>query len=162
MKKVVALLVLALAATALVACGDDDSDPTTGTTTEEAGSETAGGAATGGAATNGGDPGAAPDDSESSSSSTVAIEADPDGGLSYTTSEASTKAGDVTINFTNPQPSQHDVVVEGDSGDLGGTELISEGSDSVDLKDLKPGSYTFYCSVPGHREGGMEGTLSVE
>jgi uncharacterized cupredoxin-like copper-binding protein len=27
---------------------------------------------------------------------------------------------------------------------------------------LKPGTYKFYCSVPGHRQAGMEGTLEVK
>jgi uncharacterized cupredoxin-like copper-binding protein len=27
--------------------------------------------------------------------------------------------------------------------------------------DLKPGKYAFYCSVPGHRQGGMQGTLAI-
>jgi plastocyanin len=146
MKKVAALLALVLASAALVACGDDD-----GTTTTDTGGE-----ATNGAATGGGGGGAG-------GGSTIQIEADPEGGLAYTTTSVSAKAGDLTIAFTNPQPVGHDVEVEDESDeDLGKTEVITESSESVTIKDLKPGKYTFYCSVPGHREAGMEGTLTVK
>lgn len=148
MKKVAALLALALVSTALVACGDDDGT----TTTETGGGEATNGAATGGGGGAGGGGGSA-----------VAIEADPAGGLAYTTTEASAKTGDVKVDFTNPQPVGHDVDFEDSSGeDVGATEVITESSESITLKDLKPGEYTFYCSVPGHREAGMEGTLTVE
>jgi plastocyanin len=163
MKKPLALLVLALAAAALVACGGGDDD---GTTSPDTGGEATNGSATGGGgeATKGTatDGGATNGGAASGGGSTVTLEADPSGGLSYTTTEASAKAGDVTIDFTNPQPIQHDVVIEESGTDVGGTELIAEESTSATLQDLKPGAYTFYCSVPGHREGGMEGTLTVK
>jgi len=150
MKKVAALLALALAAFALVACGDDDDSDTTtasdngaATTTESGGGEKAGGGASGGAAA-------------------VKFESDPSGALAYTTTQASTKAGNVTVEFNNPQAVPHDVAIEESGGKtVGQTEVITEGSDSTTV-DLKSGKYTFYCSVPGHREAGMEGTLTAE
>ena len=154
MKKVLVLLVLALASVAVVACGDDDDGTATTTTTQ---SQATKGAAAGG----GGDKGGA--GGGSAAGSTLAIEADPGGGLSFTADSASTKAGNVTIDFKNPQPIEHDVDVEGSGGEeVGGTEVISDSSTSVTLQNLKPGEYTFYCSVPGHREAGMEGTLTVK
>lgn len=149
MKKVTALLALALAAVALVACGGDD-DGTTTTTSETSNEAAAGGGQTetGGQSGGGG--------------STLEFVADPSGALAYTTTEATAKAGKVTIDFENPQSLTHDVVIEGSSGkEVGGTELIADGSTSTTV-DLKSGTYTFYCSVPGHREAGMEGTLTVK
>jgi uncharacterized cupredoxin-like copper-binding protein len=147
MKKFAALLALALAAFALAACGDSDDDTTT-----------SGGAATTTETTTGGEGGG----STGGGGSTLSFEADPDGGLAYTTTEAETEAGKVTIDFDNPQPLVHDVRIEDSSGkDLGGTELIESSSDSTTV-NIKPGTYTFYCSVPGHREAGMEGTLTVK
>ncbi len=146
MKKVAALLALALVSAALVACGDDDD----GTTTTTTGGEATNGAATGGGGAAGG-------------GSTLQIEADPSGGLAYTSDLLTAKAGDVTIDFNNPQSAAHDVRVEDPSGgDVGGTEVISASEESATLKGLKPGQYVFYCSVPGHREAGMEGTLTLE
>lgn len=154
MKKVAALLALALAAVALVACGSDNGT-TTNPTTNETGGEAAGGAAeTGGKETGGGGGGGG--------GATVKFEADPGGTLAYTTTEASSEAGNVTLDFENPQPVPHDVSIEDSSGKtIGKTELITESSTSTSVS-LKPGAYTFYCSVPGHREAGMEGTLTVK
>jgi plastocyanin len=147
-KKLASLLVLALAAFALVACGDDDSTTTTATDTGNGngaaaeGGEKAGGGAAGG--------------------STLDFEADPAGGLAYTSDSATAEAGKVTIDFVNPQSLTHDVAIEDSSGEtIAKTEVIGEGETST-TADLKPGEYTFYCSVPGHREAGMEGTLTVE
>jgi uncharacterized cupredoxin-like copper-binding protein len=94
--------------------------------------------------------------------STVAFETDPGGELAYTTTEATAKAGKVTVEFNNPQGLTHDVAIEDSSGKkVGATELIAEGSDSTTV-NLKPGTYHFFCTVPGHREAGMEGTLTVK
>jgi len=150
MKKLAALLVLALVSAALVACGSSSSTTTTSSSSE---SEANGGAATeGGKEAGGGSAGGA----------TLAFEADPNGELAFTTTEASTKAGKVTVDFKNPQSLTHDVAIEDSSGKtIAQTEEIGQGETSA-TANLKPGTYTFFCTVPGHREAGMEGTLTVK
>lgn len=150
MKKFAAMFALLLAAFALVACGggDDTTSDTTSetpTTQEENGGESEKEA-------EGGTAGAA----------TFDVEADPSGALAYTTDSATAKPGKVTVNFTNSSPIPHDVRIEDSGGeDIGGTEVLSEGNESTTV-NLKPGEYTYFCSVPGHRQGGMEGTLTVK
>ena len=152
MKKFAPLLALLLAAIALSACGG--SDDTTGAT------EAAPSGASKEAEETGGSKEA--EGGTAGSASTVDIEADPSGGLSYTTDSASAKAGKVTVDFTNTSPVPHDVTIENEGGEtLAQTEVLAEGSDTA-TANLKPGTYTFYCSVPGHREAGMEGTLTVK
>jgi len=147
-KKVAAFLALALASIALVACGGDDDNGTTTTTSEAAGN----GAATGEKAAGG----------EAMSREAISLEADPEGQLAYTTTTLSADAGNVTIDFDNPAAITHDVAVEDSGGnEVGKSDLIAEDTTSLVLKDLKPGTYTYYCTVPGHREAGMEGTLTV-
>jgi len=149
MKKFAAFLALALASVALVACGSS-SDSSSSTTA------TSGGESTSGAAAGGKEEGAG------GGGSTVEFEADPGGDLAYTTTSATAKAGQVTIDFNNPQALTHDVAIEDSSGkEVGKTELIASGSDSA-TANLEPGTYTYFCSVPGHREAGMEGTLTVK
>lgn len=158
MKKVAVLLALVLAAAALAACGDDNG--TTTTTTNETGEATNGAAAGGGGGAEGGGGGAT--GGGGGGAATLNFEADPNGALAYTTTTASSKAGEVTVDFTNPQPLAHDVAIEDSSGkEVGATEIVTEGSASTTV-NLKPGQYTFFCTVPGHREGGMEGTLTVK
>jgi plastocyanin len=81
--------------------------------------------------------------------------------IAYDTTELSSEPGEVTIDFTNPSALEHDVAIEKDGKEIAGSELIAEGKTSV-TTDLGPGTYTFLCTVPGHAEAGMEGTLTVK
>ena len=85
----------------------------------------------------------------------------PGTALAYNTKQLSAKAGSVTITLTNSSPLEHDVTVSEGSKVVGATPVFTGGTKSVTLK-LKAGNYTFYCSVPGHRQAGMEGTLTVQ
>jgi plastocyanin len=92
----------------------------------------------------------------------VAISADPAGTLKFNTSKLNAKPGEVTIAFTNKSDTPHDVTIADDKNKvLGKTEEISAKSTTAQVKVDKPGTYSFYCSVPGHRQAGMEGTLTV-
>jgi plastocyanin len=91
---------------------------------------------------------------------TVKLSADPTQ-IAYTTKSLSSKPGKVTIDFNNPAPIQHDVAVAKGSQELVKSPLISQSSTSVSA-DLAPGKYVFYCTVPGHRQAGMQGTLTVK
>ncbi len=145
MRKLVIVVLGAAASLALVACGSS-SDNSSSTT---AASSTTSSTSTTSAAGGGG--------------STVALAADPSQ-IAYDTNSLSAKAGNVTIDFKNPNSSlAHDVCVQSSSGqNLGCSDQVTGGSTSLDLQNLKAGSYTFYCSVPGHEDAGMKGTLTVK
>jgi plastocyanin len=93
--------------------------------------------------------------------STVQIAADPSGALEFEQTSVEATAGKVTIDFTNDSSISHDVKVEGNGVSGEGTDEVTGGSTSATL-DLQPGTYTFYCSVDGHRAAGMEGQLVVK
>lgn len=81
--------------------------------------------------------------------------------LAYNQKDVSTKAGNVAIDFDNVQVIEHDVAVADSSGKvLGQTALVASGTANATVS-LQSGTYTFYCTVPGHREAGMQGTLTV-
>jgi len=92
--------------------------------------------------------------------STVKISADPSGALKYEQTDVSATAGSITIDFTNMSSLPHDVTIEG-NGASGATDQITDSTTSTTV-DLEPGTYTFFCSVDGHRAAGMEGTLTVK
>jgi len=97
----------------------------------------------------------------SGGSSTISDSADPTGQLKFTKSDLTAKAGNATVDFTNSSSLPHNMTIEDSSGkQVGATPTFSGGSKSFTV-DLKPGKYTFFCSVPGHREAGMQGTLTV-
>src|SRR6202012_80929 len=88
----------------------------------------------------------------------LSVAADPSGALKFTKSTLTAKAGTVTISFTNSSPLAHNFTVQqGTSGAVvGATPTFMGGTKTLTLK-LKAGTYTFYCSVPGHRAAGMQG-----
>jgi plastocyanin len=95
-------------------------------------------------------------------SGALTIAANPSGQLAYDKKSLSAKAGKVTITMTNMSPVGHNITIQqGTNGAvLGSTPTFQGGTKSVSLT-LKAGTYTFFCSVPGHRAGGMVGTLKV-
>jgi plastocyanin len=88
------------------------------------------------------------------------LAADPGGNLAFDKKEATVKAGAVTVRFTNDSPLPHNVTIAAGSRTVAKTKTFDHGVASV-RANLRPGTYVFYCSVPGHREGGMEGRLTV-
>jgi uncharacterized cupredoxin-like copper-binding protein len=89
------------------------------------------------------------------------IPADPGGALAYVYANALANAGQLQIDSPNKSSTPHDIAIEGNGVNETGKE-VSNGGVSTVSADLKPGKYQFFCTVPGHREAGMEGTLTVK
>jgi mono/diheme cytochrome c family protein len=91
------------------------------------------------------------------------IDADPSGQLSYLVGQATAKPGTLTIDSQNKSSTPHDIAIQqGTNGPVLATgKVVSGGGTSTVTVNLKPGTYTFFCSVPGHRQGGMVGTITV-
>jgi uncharacterized cupredoxin-like copper-binding protein len=97
----------------------------------------------------------------SKGTSQLKLTADPTGNLRFNTNALSAKAGTVQITLTNPSPVQHNITIQTPQGAKGGP-TVGTGKTSTVVAKLAPGKYTFYCSVPGHRQAGMQGTLTVQ
>jgi plastocyanin len=133
--------VLTIALAALASCGDDDrtSEPQPAGATEWA------------------DPRGEPTPRKG----VVAVTADPGGAPRFVEDALEAKAGAVRLELTNPSSTSHALCVETkDQGALGCTSQFRGGTGSVKL-ELEPGSYTFFCNTPGHRDAGMSGSLTV-
>ena len=91
----------------------------------------------------------------------VQIDADPTGQLKYLAASATATAGQVQIKMQNKSSTPHDIAISGGGVNQVG-KIVSGGGVSVVSANLKPGKYTFFCTVPGHRAAGMLGTLTVK
>ncbi len=73
--------------------------------------------------------------------------------------KATVKAGPITFNLKNNGPSPHNIAIK----ELNQTSETIDGGKSTSLKaDLKPGTYTVICAVPGHEQLGMKMMLTVQ
>jgi uncharacterized cupredoxin-like copper-binding protein len=86
------------------------------------------------------------------------VDADPTGQLAFVTNQAQGKPGEITVKMANKSGTPHDIVIDG----KGKGEVVKGGAVSQFKADFTAGSYTFYCSVPGHRQAGMQGKLTVK
>jgi uncharacterized cupredoxin-like copper-binding protein len=141
--RTISVLVAALAL-ALAGCG--------GSSNKNAGSNTSGATATP-ASNSGGS-------SSASSSGALALSAPADGSLKFDKTTLTAKAGKVTINFDNPASVPHGIGVKGNGIDQKSGQIMN--SKTSLTVNLKPGTYEFYCPVPGHEQAGMKGTLTVQ
>ena len=130
----------AAALLALAGCGGSSSSSSTST------SSSGGGAASTSSGGSGG------------GGQTLSLQADK-AQLKFNTNKLSAKAGKVTIVMTNPSPLQHDISIKGGVSAKG--PVVGQGGKSTVSVTLKPGKYTFYCSVDGHEAAGMNGELDV-
>jgi plastocyanin len=113
------------------------------------------------AACGGGDNEAGTTEGGAGGGQTLQISADPGGALKFDQTSLEASAGEVTIDFTNDSSLSHNVTLDGPGVEDEGTDTITGSSTSTTL-DLQAGTYTFYCSVDGHRAAGMEGKIVVK
>jgi len=148
------ILAAVLAALSLMAagCGSDDDDDggSSGGSAEQSGNDSSGAYGGGADDTTASGGGAATD---------LKLIADPGGALKFDKTELTAKPGKVTILMDNPSDVPHAVEVEG-NGVEEETKTVTGAKADVTV-DLKAGEYEFYCPVDGHKEAGMEGTLTV-
>jgi plastocyanin len=92
------------------------------------------------------------------SNGNLQIDADPTGQLAFVTDTAQGTTGKITVKMTNKSGTPHDIVIDG----KGKGQIVQNGGVSQFQANFTAGSYTFYCSVPGHRQAGMQGKLTVK
>jgi plastocyanin len=92
----------------------------------------------------------------------IALTSPPEGDLIFEPEVLETQAGEVTLEYTNPSEVPHNVAIEVEGETVAQGETVTSGGVGPASARLEAGEFVYYCSIPGHREGGMEGTLTVE
>jgi plastocyanin len=171
LRGVALVLMMVLSLGLLAACGDDDDDAVEGavdTATEAVGD--AAGEATGaagdaveGATDEAGDAAGDATDGDGAGGggegATLEIPA-AEQGFAFAKTAVTAQAGTVTLSMPNPSTLEHNIAVDEPEQEVGDT--VGQGDTSEITVDFPAGEYEYYCAVPGHREGGMVGTLTVQ
>src|SRR5688572_7302258 len=89
------------------------------------------------------------------------IPADPGGALAYTFADAEAPPGQLEIDSPNESSVDHNIALEGGGVNEVGPVVKNGGVSTINV-DVQGGEYTFFCTVTGHREAGMEGKLTVK
>ncbi|MGO9763939.1 MAG: plastocyanin/azurin family copper-binding protein [Solirubrobacteraceae bacterium] len=144
-------MTLAVGLLALAGCGSSSTTPAT-TASTPATTTTSSTASTS----------STPTSSSSAPSGALSLEANAEGQLKYNKTSLTATAGKVSIDFTNMSPLGHNVTIESSAGKVVGATPTFQGGTKLLTLELKAGTYKFFCSVPGHRMAGMEGTLTVK
>jgi plastocyanin len=153
---ILATMVTAIGLVALAGCGSSSNTPSSSTPTTSPATTPA--ATTSSTTTSS----STPASSSTAAAGAITLEANREGALSYNKTALSAGAGKVSIDFTNMSPLGHNMTIESSAGKIiAATPTFQGGSKTLTL-DLKAGTYKFFCSVPGHRMAGMEGTLTVK
>lgn len=94
----------------------------------------------------------------------VEVTAEDKEGFRFVLSRSSVPAGKTIIEFVNHGQDEHNLnAAEGSEGEVVGSLPNTPANDHLSLTvNLKPGSYTLFCSLPGHAAKGMKATLTVE
>jgi plastocyanin len=157
-KNVAVLLSAGALALGVAACGGSSSSSFSAPGTSPAAAASTSSAAPAAATTSAAASSSAP---SAGGSTRLAIAANPTGMLMFDKTTLSAKAGTVVITFTNKASEGHNFTVQSSAGStVGATPTFSGGTKTLALK-LKAGKYTYFCSVPGHEQAGMKGTLTV-
>ena len=110
-------------------------------------------------ATEGGQPpGAAP---TGGATEELAVSSPEDGSLAYEPPALQSAPATITLAYDNPSPVIHNINLEVEGETIAESEDVTDAATEI-TGELAPGEYLYYCSIPGHREGGMEGVLTVE
>ena len=82
-------------------------------------------------------------------------------GFAFAETTATATAGPRRDQVHEPAGDRPRHLAQGQRRDEQGEVVQDGGVSTIDIADLKAGTYTFYCSVPGHEAAGMKGTLTV-
>jgi plastocyanin len=134
----------------LSACGSDDGGSASDTTASSSSSAASSASATASESAAG--------SSEATAGGTLAVNSVD---FSFEMDSTDLAAGDYTIELTNGGSATHNLRVEKDGEDIGGTDMVSPGDTGSATVTLEPGEYVFYCGVGNHRAMGMEVTVTV-